>query len=116
MTLPLLLLVFTLVQITRTVPLRRMILQFSQILLTLLRTFIVFTSAAVQNAANYHLYSLTPLFTRAWPASSQLATIGQDIHHAGFGNRQRVLKMSRRQPILGHDCPVIFSNTTSRRP
>jgi hypothetical protein len=32
-----------LVQITRTIPLRRTILQFSQILLTLLRTFMAFS-------------------------------------------------------------------------
>jgi hypothetical protein len=58
---------FTLMQITRTVPLRRTILQFSQILLTLLRTFIVVSPLRRngQIAANRWLYSLMHFCTSA---------------------------------------------------
>lgn len=94
---------FTFVQMTRTTPLRRTILQFSQILRTLARTFILtpvdFVESAILSVLRLRLNSAA-LQAPGRPA------IGQDIG-AVLGDGYRVLKVRCRQSVLGYDGPVI---------
>ena len=104
-----------LVQITRTTPLRRTILQFSQIRRTLARTFMT----ALFRPLPTHRKIVEPIFVVKKPsAESQLPKrlCLQSPRGAArpsgcpprLGHRHRMLKMGRRLAILGDDRPAVL--------
>jgi len=84
------------VQITRTIPLRRTILQFSQILLTLLRTFMTF-SLAVFGSSNRRIVNSIKKQIKA-----------QALREAPNQKPEIRVKSATRNPKKAHQTPSLL--------
>src|SRR5262245_9670220 len=89
---------------TYTVPFRRTSLQFSQMRLTLDRTFMTPSPGGpVTDYGNFSVYAPRSSRQGVW---ARFRVRGYH-HHFALDERKGVLDMDARQPVAGDNCPVI---------